>query len=69
MVKDTMQRKRPSFNESAFGYRSFSALLDGRREAAAHNAAPGEEGRRHLRDRGLRRIGTEGASSATAFEW
>jgi uncharacterized protein (TIGR00288 family) len=27
MVKDTMQRKRPSFNESAYGYRSFSALL------------------------------------------
>jgi uncharacterized protein (TIGR00288 family) len=27
MVKDTMQRKRPSFNESAFGYRSFSSLL------------------------------------------
>jgi uncharacterized LabA/DUF88 family protein len=27
MVKDTMQRKRPSFNESAYGYRSFSSLL------------------------------------------
>lgn len=27
MVKDTMQRKRPAFNESAYGYRSFSALL------------------------------------------
>jgi len=27
MVKDTMQRKRPSFSESAYGYRSFSALL------------------------------------------
>jgi hypothetical protein len=27
MVKDTMQRKKPSFNESAYGYRSFSALL------------------------------------------
>jgi hypothetical protein len=27
MVKDTMQRKKPSFNESAFGYRSFSSLL------------------------------------------
>lgn len=27
MVKDTMQRKRPSFNESTYGYRSFSQLL------------------------------------------
>jgi uncharacterized LabA/DUF88 family protein len=27
MVKDTMQRKKPSFNESAYGYRSFSSLL------------------------------------------
>ncbi len=27
MVKDTMQRKRPSFSESAYGYRSFSSLL------------------------------------------
>jgi len=27
MVKDTMQRKRPSFSQSAYGYRSFSALL------------------------------------------
>jgi uncharacterized protein (TIGR00288 family) len=27
MVKDTMQRKKPSFSESAYGYRSFSQLL------------------------------------------
>ena len=27
MVKDTMQRKRPAFSESAYGYRSFSNLL------------------------------------------
>ncbi|HEY5528873.1 MAG TPA: OST-HTH/LOTUS domain-containing protein, partial [Thermoleophilia bacterium] len=27
MVKDTMQRKKPSFSESGYGYRSFSALL------------------------------------------
>jgi len=28
MVKDTIQRKRPAFNESAYGYRSFSQLLE-----------------------------------------
>lgn len=28
MVKDTMQRKRPAFNESGYGYRSFSDLLE-----------------------------------------
>ena len=28
MVKDTMKRKKPSFSESYYGYRSFSALLE-----------------------------------------
>jgi uncharacterized protein (TIGR00288 family) len=28
MVKDTMKRKKPSFSESAYGYRSFSDLLE-----------------------------------------
>ncbi len=34
MIKQTMQRKRPSFNEGYFGYRSFSELLE---DAKAHN--------------------------------
>lgn len=33
MIKDTIKRKRPSFTESAFGYRSFSELLE---DAAAN---------------------------------
>lgn len=28
MVKDTMQRKQPSFNEGRYGYRTFSELLE-----------------------------------------
>ncbi len=28
MVKDTMKRKRPSFNEGRYGYRTFSELLE-----------------------------------------
>ena len=28
LVKDTMRRKQPSFSESSYGYRSFSALLE-----------------------------------------
>jgi uncharacterized protein (TIGR00288 family) len=28
LVKDTMKRKRPSFSESSYGYRSFSAMLE-----------------------------------------
>ena len=28
MVKDTIKRKRPSFNEGAYGYRTFSDLLE-----------------------------------------
>jgi uncharacterized protein (TIGR00288 family) len=33
LVKDTMKRKRPSFHESGYGYRSFSELLEGAEEA------------------------------------
>jgi hypothetical protein len=33
MVKDTMKRKKPSFNEEYHGYRTFSELLE---DAAAH---------------------------------
>ncbi|MFH1279800.1 MAG: NYN domain-containing protein, partial [Candidatus Eisenbacteria bacterium] len=33
LVKDTMKRKRPSFNESSYGYRSFSELLEEAQEA------------------------------------
>jgi uncharacterized protein (TIGR00288 family) len=32
-VKDTMRRKRPSFDEGAYGYRSFSELLEDAEEA------------------------------------
>ncbi len=28
MIKDTMKRKRPSFNETYYGYRTFSAMLE-----------------------------------------
>src|SRR5207249_10458083 len=28
MVKDTMKRKKPSFNEAYYGYRTFSELLE-----------------------------------------
>ncbi|MHC5078061.1 MAG: NYN domain-containing protein [Planctomycetota bacterium] len=33
MVKDTMKRKRPSFNESYYGYRAFSELLEDAQKA------------------------------------
>ena len=33
MVKDTMKRKQSSFNEAAYGYRSFSELLEDAEEA------------------------------------
>jgi hypothetical protein len=28
MVKQTMKRRRPGFNESAYGYRSFREMLE-----------------------------------------
>jgi hypothetical protein len=33
MVKQTMQRKKPTFNQEFYGYRTFSALLQDAREA------------------------------------
>ena len=57
MVKDTMQRKKPSFNESAYGYRSFSNLLIDAEKQGLHQAAPRQEGRLDLRGGGLRRAG------------
>jgi uncharacterized LabA/DUF88 family protein len=33
LVKDTMKRKRPAFSEAAFGYGSFSELLEDAQEA------------------------------------
>src|SRR5690606_41040417 len=41
MVKDTMRRKRPSFNEGYHGYRTFSELLEDRSE----ERRVGKEGR------------------------
>jgi uncharacterized protein (TIGR00288 family) len=32
MIKDTMKRKKPSFNEEYFGYRTFSELLEDARQ-------------------------------------
>jgi hypothetical protein len=32
MVKQTMKRRRPGFNEAAFGYRSFKALIEDAQE-------------------------------------
>jgi hypothetical protein len=32
MVKQTMQRKNPSFNESYYGFRAFSDLLEAAEE-------------------------------------
>ena len=33
LVKDTMKRKRPAFSEAAFGYGSFSELLEDAQES------------------------------------
>ncbi len=33
MIKDTIRRKQPSFSESSYGFRSFSALLEAGQEA------------------------------------
>ena len=54
MIKDTMKRKKPSFDESYYGYRSFTHLLEEADNLGAgrHRAQPQE---RHLRGHPLRR--------------
>ena len=44
MIKDTMKRKKPSFNESYYGYRTFSELLEDADNLGAgrHRAQPQE---------------------------
>ncbi len=56
MVKDT-RRKKPSFNESAYGYRSFSNLLVDAEKRRLHHAPPGQEGRVDVRHRRVRGVG------------
>ena len=41
MIKDTMKRKKPSFNESYYGYRSFTDLLE---DAERKNIIKPQEG-------------------------
>jgi uncharacterized protein (TIGR00288 family) len=45
MIKDTMKRKRPSFNESYHGYRSFSDLLE---DAQRHGLVELDKDKRSL---------------------
>ena len=59
MVKQTMQRKQPYFNESYYGYKSFSELLRGR---GARGPADDEEGRQ---ERGIRGLGVALATAAS----
>ena len=56
MVKDTMKRKKPSFNEAYHGYRTFSELLE---DAASERAdrAGAAQAERHLRGDAVR-VGT-----------
>ena len=62
MIKDTMKRKKPSFDESYYGYRSFTHLLEEADNARGrrHRAQPQE---RDLRRHPLRRArpGRQGA--------
>ena len=53
MIKQTMQRKRPSFSEGYYGYGSFSELLE---DAQEKEIIPHQEGPafRQLRGHGLR---------------
>jgi len=40
MVKETMKRKKPSFNEAYHGYRTFSDLLEDAEKEGIINSEP-----------------------------
>ena len=58
MVKQTMQRKKPYFNESYYGYRSFSELLE---DAERHGII---SMKKDAKSGGLRRLGLRPAGDA-----
>ena len=41
LVKDTIKRKQPPFTESAYGYRSFTQLLEDAQKSRLHHLAQG----------------------------
>ena len=58
MVKETMKRKKPSFNETYYGFRTFSHLLeDAQRRGIVRAAARPEVGQLHRRGPGRRGVG------------
>src|SRR5208283_2717099 len=55
MVKDTMKRKKPSFNESYHGYRTFSDLLEDAQRAGLLDLETDKRSRTYV----VTRFGTE----------
>ena len=47
MIKDTMKRKKPSFNEAYHGYRTFSELLEDAQQGRAAGTGNAQD-QRHL---------------------
>ena len=52
MVKQTMKRRKPDFNESYYGYRTFSDLLEDAQAHKLHALTRAEKGGYIVRLRG-----------------
>jgi uncharacterized protein (TIGR00288 family) len=64
MIKDTMKRKKPSFNEEYFGYRTFSELLEEAEEAGILELEKSKASGTYV----VKRFGAEVGSSAPAVK-
>src|SRR5215475_2934776 len=64
MIKDTMKRKKPSFNEAYHGYRTFSELLEDAQKEGLLELDTDKRSRTYV----VTRFGSEVGSSAAASE-
>jgi uncharacterized protein (TIGR00288 family) len=62
MIKDTMKRKKPSFNEAYHGYRTFSELLEDAQKEGLLELETDKRSRTYV----VRRFGSEMQSAGTA---
>src|SRR5207245_1652794 len=60
MIKDTMKRKKPSFNEAYHGYRTFSELLEDAQKEGLLELDTDKRSRTYV----VTRFGSEGKASA-----
>src|SRR5205823_11575340 len=66
MVKDTIKRKKPSFNETYYGYRTFSELLEDAEKQGLLELDTDKRSRTYVVTRFGAEVGSSSGASATA---